>query len=198
MLSAPAAGVITVLMFLVIYNQVSPKPFLYKTPETPGKVYIEVLSEKPVVLCHCGWMWPPTRPETSNQWTNHDKPATEAPKQNLPEPSKEFNISEGLTYEIGPCRGQRSQSTPQLNSSSIQYPQACIKKGIEGVVVTKFDVTEEGRVINIVILESPDECFRQPVITMLQKWRYSPQCRRDGTPAKRVGVVESFNFKLAD
>lgn len=78
-----------------------------------------------------------------------------------------------------------------------QYPQRCIQKQAEGVVIVRFDVTERGEVVNARIIQSPDSCFDGPVLRAVQKWRYSPNVK-DGVPQPRSNVTEQFKFELQE
>lgn len=190
--SAPVAAVVTVLIFLFIYNQLSPRPFLYTTPEEPRAVYFQI--EEPELICvDCGgWFWLPEKPDTSNPWSDSEKVAKEAPL--LEQPSCDLNC-EPVRVEL-----DFPNNTPNAPVDTFypRYPEACIDKGVEGLVTVRFDVTPEGRVTNIAILESPDRCFNQPIISAVRKWRYRPQYGDDGKPIAQPGVTKSFKFELPE
>jgi len=74
------------------------------------------------------------------------------------------------------------------------YPEGCRAKGIEGNVLVQFDVTAEGNVVNVRVIEAPDRCFNR-IVSTVSKWKYPP-AYQDGRPVKRYGVVERFTFQL--
>jgi periplasmic protein TonB len=76
------------------------------------------------------------------------------------------------------------------------YPEACRSRGIEGDVIVQFDVTPEGTVVNVQIIDAPDRCFNR-IVSTVSKWKYPPSYR-NGRPVMRYGVVERFNFQLVD
>ena len=75
------------------------------------------------------------------------------------------------------------------------YPERCVQRGAEGVVIVEFDVTARGEVVNARIVSSPDGCFDRPVLRAVEKWRYAPQVI-DGELAARQNVREQFRFQL--
>lgn len=77
------------------------------------------------------------------------------------------------------------------------YPQSCASKGVEGVVVARFDVTPDGSAINIQIVSSPDRCFNSTVIKTIATWRYPPRYE-NGQAVMQRGLTESFLFRLTD
>jgi len=63
------------------------------------------------------------------------------------------------------------------------YPPDALKRGLEGDVQLKFDVTAAGTVENISVVRSSDALFEDPAIRALAGWRYLPRI----AAGKRVG-----------
>jgi len=78
-----------------------------------------------------------------------------------------------------------------------QYPNSCQSRSAEGEVLVQFDVTPEGDVVNITILESANSCFNATVIRAVSRWKYTPG-KRNGKAVARRGLVEKFSFQLED
>ncbi len=78
-----------------------------------------------------------------------------------------------------------------------QYPEGCRSRGLEGDVIVQFDVTPEGSVVNVVIVQSPHTCFNGAVRRTVAKWKYPPAAK-NGRPGMRYGVVERFQFVLTE
>lgn len=78
-----------------------------------------------------------------------------------------------------------------------QYPEACRSRSAEGDVAVQFDVTPEGNVVNIRIIESADPCFNRTVRNTVAKWKYPPAVQNDRA-VMRYGVIERFSFKLVE
>ncbi|GJL93789.1 MAG: protein TonB [Hyphococcus sp.] len=187
-LSAPFAALITLLIFLGLYNQISPNPFLYTKAEEPGVVY---LGDQ--ILCEC---YPdegrliqlPEKPDTPNSWTNSEKVAKQPPTlptgcdENCAEIIIELDIPVPSKKEEGPGR--------------LKYPQACLEKNLEGVVIVGFDITPEGRPTNIKIVQSPDNCFHQAALEMVSRWRYPIEVNAQGKPVWRYDQTTRIRFQL--
>ncbi len=75
-----------------------------------------------------------------------------------------------------------------------EYPPFAKKAEIEGQVLLRFLVNEEGRVIDIKIVKSLNELLNAAAIKAVSKWRYSPARQRD-KPVK-VWVVQPVRFEL--
>ncbi len=117
-----------------------------------------------------------------------------APPQGIPKgvpvgPPKKTN-----PVDLGRDRGQIS--TPVIKHAP-PYPEACRGRAAEGSVLVQFDVTPEGGVVNIQILQSDDSCFNRTVRKTVSKWKYPP-AYRNGRPITRYGVMERFSFQLTD
>ncbi len=75
-----------------------------------------------------------------------------------------------------------------------EYPEFAKKAEIEGQVLLKFLVNEEGRVTDIKVVKSLNELLDAAAIKAVSKWRYSPARQRD-KPVK-VWVVQPVRFQL--
>ena len=190
-IAIPIAIVVTILLFLGIYNQLSANPFLYKSEDDPNIVYfgLEDLFP-PVIICDCGWVRVPEKPVPSNSWTESEKAAQEPPKQTPPTPSVEIDIP--LYAGKKPGAGVGRMGHPH----NMAYPQGCIEKSVEGVVTVQYDVTPEGHLRNAKIINSPDECFHDAIMSHISRWRYQPPKDDDGNPTWRRGEIITFTFML--
>lgn len=75
-----------------------------------------------------------------------------------------------------------------------EYPDFARKAGIEGQVLLKLLVNEEGRVVDITVVKSLHELLDVAAIKAVSQWRYSPAKQRD-QPVK-VWVVQPVRFSL--
>lgn len=98
--------------------------------------------------------------------------------------------------EIEPPAGPGGMSGPVIRTSPV-YPEACRGRSAQGVVLVQFDVTPEGNVVNIRIIESANACFNRTVRNTVSKWKYAP-AYQNGRPVMRYGVVEQIRFELTD
>jgi protein TonB len=76
-----------------------------------------------------------------------------------------------------------------------KYPSSARRKGIEGVVVVKFEVLENGRVGNARIISGPPE-FHDTVLKFVATWRFKP-AHRGGKPV-RYSMQKPIRFRLED
>lgn len=56
------------------------------------------------------------------------------------------------------------------------YPVEAARKGIEGYTILEFDISSEGKPINIRVIEAyPSDVFNSAAIEAFSEWRYKPQ-----------------------
>lgn len=77
------------------------------------------------------------------------------------------------------------------------YPYKAFKKGQSGVVRVLFDVTANGRVVNLRILESTSEDFAESVEKALSDWQFVP-AKFNGKPIVFADVPLQIPFDLED
>ncbi len=75
------------------------------------------------------------------------------------------------------------------------YPAAAAQKGIEGYVLIEFDVTPEGTVINVRILESSHRVFESAAREAAKRFRFKPRVV-DGIPQATAGIRNLFRFEM--
>lgn len=75
------------------------------------------------------------------------------------------------------------------------YPRKAFKKGQSGVVRVLFDVTANGRVVNLRILESTSEDFTESVEKALSDWQFVP-AKFNGKPIVFADVPLQIPFDL--
>ncbi len=193
----PIAVIVTALLLLGVYNQLSSRPFLYTSSDDPNSIYLE---ER--VICYCGPTIGPflsiviPEVEPQNTWTKSEKAIQVPPVQPVERPTVEFISNLAFIENIRPCI--REIESPLFVQLPPAYPQSCIKKGAHGSVSIQFDIATDGSVGNIQILETADACFDQTVITTVEGWRYQPHCLNNGAPTRLEGIVKTFVFKLID
>jgi len=75
------------------------------------------------------------------------------------------------------------------------YPSRALTYGIEGYVVVQFDVTADGRVVNVVIIESTDSVFNSAAIKAAEKFKFKPRIV-DGLALASYGIQNMFRFEI--
>lgn len=94
--------------------------------------------------------------------------------------------------------GCAAQNRPMqlVGGSGPVYPAEAKAKGIEGVVVVRYGVALDGRVVNArVDSAEPAGVFEKAALTAVRSWRYRPALR-DGEPVALENVISTVRFKL--
>ena len=92
-----------------------------------------------------------------------------------------------------------SSSPPQLVSGGdMVYPPEAKAEGIEGYVVVRYDVTEQGMVVNAEVVEAePEGVFDEAALAAIVQWRFRAAIVA-GEAVETRGVVSTLRFKLAE
>ena len=79
-----------------------------------------------------------------------------------------------------------------------QYPSQCQRtaRDLETVTV-EFDVTPEGSVINVRVVNSTNACFNRAAMRAVERWRYAPRII-DGRAQPRFGVRTAIDFGMEE
>lgn len=75
------------------------------------------------------------------------------------------------------------------------YPVRALTQNIEGFVTLGFDVTPEGAVINVIVLESSHGIFEKAAIAAIYRFRFKSRVV-DGIPVGTVGLRNRFRFEI--
>lgn len=184
----PLAGLITALLFLVMARLIEPQELSGDPPDEREPIVITFEPPPP------GPPPPPARPQPPEppEPVDIQRPdKTGAPTGTFAPPPPVGPSGDG------PDSGIAINIPPPDIASPPPYPQACLSKGAEGVVIVEFDVDPSGNVINPRIISSPDRCFDRPILKAIQTWKYSPNFT-NGSPVMRRNVRETLRFELAE
>ncbi|MEM6537294.1 MAG: energy transducer TonB [Pseudomonadota bacterium] len=79
-----------------------------------------------------------------------------------------------------------------------QYPERCMSraKPTESVFV-EFDVTPDGTVTNVRVLDTSNSCLNRAAIRAVQRWKYQPKIV-DNSAQPRRGVQTQITFQLGE
>jgi len=77
------------------------------------------------------------------------------------------------------------------------YPARALTYGIEGYVVVQFDISAEGQVLNVVIIESTDSVFDSAAIKAAERFKFKPRVV-NGLAMASYGIQNMFRFRLDD
>lgn len=79
-----------------------------------------------------------------------------------------------------------------------QYPRRALSRGIEGEVMLSFCITENGSVIEpVVVSETPPGIFTRAAMNAALKFKYKPKVQ-NGVAIQICGVKHRLTFKMED
>lgn len=94
--------------------------------------------------------------------------------------------------------GCASQDRPlQLSSGAAPiYPPQAQAQGLEGEVTVQYDVTNQGVVINaVVVASSSGQVFDAAALQAVTSWKFTP-ARRGGVAIAQQALVSTLTFKV--
>ena len=94
--------------------------------------------------------------------------------------------------------GCASQDRPlQLSSGAAPiYPPQSQAQGVEGEVTVQYDVTDQGVVINaVVVASSSGQVFDAAALQAVTSWKFTP-ARRGGVAIAQQALVSTLTFKV--
>ena len=88
---------------------------------------------------------------------------------------------------------------PQFaGGTDLVYPEAALAAGVEGRVLVRYDVTEEGRVVNVTVeVAEPPGVFEAAALAAVRSWRFKPAAEAGRVVAAR-NRVSAVTFQLGD
>ena len=108
---------------------------------------------------------------------------------------KRWVVSSILLLSLLGCAAQNRPAL-LIGATGPVYPLEAKAQGVEGYVTVGYDISVEGQVINLVVLESnPPGVFDDAAITAVSKWRFNPQIE-DGEPVAALRKESTVTFKL--
>lgn len=181
---APFAAAITLALFLFMATTVSQHAGAVPEIEDRPEIIVTIQEKpepRPLPVRPDPLSQVP--PETDTRQTRgHSQPAPRLPK---PDAGGD-NLD--ILKTLGPVGAPVIKIAPP-------YPERCLGRNVEGVVIVKFDILADGSVTNLRIVSSPDRCFESSVINAVQNWKYAP-AYVEGMPRPRYSVTEQFLFKI--
>ena len=77
----------------------------------------------------------------------------------------------------------------------VEYPEPARRAGIEGVVVVQFVVDERGRVVDPVVVRSPDESLSRAALEAVGRVRFRPGVQRGRPVPIRFAIPVTFRLE---
>lgn len=163
-----------------------------RAPEEPSPpVVLDLVVSKKEAKAHIRKRPPPpppppkTPPKTPP--VEPEPVESDAPAVNLAPPSFSSKASGGGF--TAPVLGKQDGDAQPIVRLEPKYPTKARRDGIEGYVVLKFVVLEDGSVSDIEVIEAkPKRIFNREAIRALKKWKYKPKIV-DGKAVKQTGIT---------
>ena len=77
------------------------------------------------------------------------------------------------------------------------YPTRALARGLEGYVVVQFDVSADGQVAGVMVIESSNRVFDSAAVKAAQRFKFKPRVV-DGVALATYGIQNRFRFNLDD
>jgi len=161
-------------------DELTVKPRDIKKPEKPKPAV-----EKPVKPTPISQPKTPNTPVKPSQLT-----LGEPMGPSIDSTSLEFGLS-NEPMVIDQVGGMMVQVEPK-------YPRDALLKGIEGKVKLAYDISAEGKAVNIRVLEStPKNVFDRVAVDSLKKSKYQTETR-NGKPVSSLGHQVTLEFQMEE
>ena len=106
-------------------------------------------------------------------------------------------VGEGFSTTDGEGDAGITANAEPIEKIPPTFPQEARIKGVEGYVLLKFDISEQGKAENIEVIKAePRNLFEKEAKNAVRKWRYTPRMV-SGVPTKILGKEVRIDFKLA-
>lgn len=193
LIGSPIAALVVVVLFLVMYG-------LIKVDELPPvedseQVNIQIgrqirdtdltnqrRLERPKLD-----QPPPPPPAINNQ---SFKPTVSGVPAVAPTLQADVNVTSGFNPD------RDAQPIVRIPPAEADF-QRCITsdEARREAVTLEFDVTPDGQVTNVKVIDSTDSCYERSATRAAQRWKYNPKIV-DGEPQPRYGVRTTIRFEV--
>ena len=96
------------------------------------------------------------------------------------------------------CAAAQNRPMQLVSGTGPVYPAAAKAEGIEGVVVVRYGVSRDGRVIDARVDSArPKGIFEDAALAAVRSWRYNPALE-NGEPVAVDNVVSTLRFELGN
>jgi TonB family protein len=106
---------------------------------------------------------------------------------------RSVRVTSDVRRMLNRFRGQRLQPPIKVNHIAPKYPKALLDGGVEGQVVLRGRVADDGSMTGIEVVTPAHADLVNAAIEAAQQWKFEPT-RLWGTPVE-VGINMTFNFR---
>ena len=96
------------------------------------------------------------------------------------------------------CAGTQNRPMQLVSGTGPIYPAAAKADHVEGVVVIRYGVSQDGRVVNAKVERAePEGIFEEAALAAVRSWRYNPALK-NGQPIAVDNVLSTLRFELGN
>ncbi|MBB4659221.1 energy transducer TonB [Parvularcula dongshanensis] len=99
--------------------------------------------------------------------------------------------------EIGTAFNPDRDAQPLVRVDPSGWERCIDRAGTQDSVRIQFDVTPQGQVTNVDVIDSTDSCLNRYAIRAAERWKYQPKIV-EGEPQWRRGTQTTFRFSLSE
>ncbi|NNU15207.1 energy transducer TonB [Parvularcula sp. ZS-1/3] len=186
----PLAAVVVMGLFLLMWSQIAPGEVDLGEDKEPVNISITNQIEDSEIQNQRRFERPkldaPPPPPPAIQRQNF-QPQVEGVSAAAPDFGTDVDIGSGFNPD------RDAQPLVRVNPSGFER---CIDddEGTEYVSL-EFDVTPDGNVVNVRVLESSDRCYERYAIRAAERWKYQPKIVK-GEAVPRRGVRTVIRFEI--
>ncbi|MBI1391856.1 MAG: TonB family protein [Alphaproteobacteria bacterium] len=130
---------------------------------------------------------PPPPPPAVTDPSN--RPALNGVQAAVPQINANLNIGTGFNPD---------RDAQPLVRIPPQYPERCMGRAqASETVFVEFDVTPDGTVTNVRVIDSTNSCLNSAAVRSVERWKYQPKIV-DNEAQSRRGVQTAITFQLAE
>ncbi|MCP3701148.1 MAG: energy transducer TonB [Aliivibrio sp.] len=145
----------------------------------------------------------PEPPKTPNVPELQSSLSSQVAKVNAPEETSmpsielgEIGLNVAVSLPSFEGLGQNQQAMP-LYRVEPKYPSRALKRKMEGYVILRFTIDEQGRPTDIESIEAePSRMFVRPAIQALKQWKYQPKLIK-GKAITQPGQTVRLEYRLS-
>ena len=192
MIGLPGAAIVTVFLFLFMKAMISGET---RIEEERDAISIDITAqlqdtdlsnlnknfERPTLDT------PPPPPPAVTDPSN--RPALDGVRAEVPQIETNLNIGTGFNPD---------RDAQPLVRIPPQYPERCMSRAAASeTVFVQFDVTPDGTVTNVSVVDSTNSCLNRAATRSVERWKYQPKIV-DNEAQWRRGVQTAITFELAE
>lgn len=189
-LGVPLAAVVVVGLFLLMWSQIRPGELNLEEDREPISISITNQLEDSELVNQRRFERPkldaPPPPPPAIERQNFE-PQVDGVRATAPNFGADVDINSGFNPD------RDAQPLVRVNPTGFER---CIddEEGEERVRL-QFDVTPEGNVVNVEVLDSTDRCYDRYAVRAAERWKYQPKIV-DGEAQPRRGVQTTIVFSI--